>query len=65
MARRQTASPAHYAPPAMTWVAVIFTPVVLPSPGGTYWIFGRRLARPAIPAGATGTGIAGTEVAGT
>lgn len=30
----------------MTWVAVIFTPIVLIYQGWTYWVFRRRLTRP-------------------
>ncbi|GAA0927678.1 cytochrome d ubiquinol oxidase subunit II [Kribbella koreensis] len=33
----------------MTWVAVIFTPVVLAYQGYTYWVFRRRLGRSDIP----------------
>ena len=29
----------------MTWVALIFTPVVLAYQGWTYWVFSRRLTR--------------------
>ncbi len=33
----------------MTWVAVIFTPIVLLYQGYTYWVFRRRLSRDDIP----------------
>jgi cytochrome d ubiquinol oxidase subunit II len=33
----------------MTWVAVIFTPIVLAYQGYTYWVFRRRLTRDDIP----------------
>jgi cytochrome d ubiquinol oxidase subunit II len=36
----------------MTWVAVIFTPVVLLYQGWTYWVFRKRLGRPDITAAA-------------
>jgi cytochrome d ubiquinol oxidase subunit II len=39
------ASSAHYTLLVMTWVAVIFTPVVLAYQGWTYWIFRKRLTR--------------------
>src|SRR5690606_22671740 len=35
----------------MTWVAVIFTPVVLAYQGWTYWVFRKRLTRQEVPAG--------------
>jgi cytochrome bd ubiquinol oxidase subunit II len=50
------ASSAHYALLVMTWVAVIFTPVVLLYQGWTYWIFRKRLTRPGIPAGPPSSG---------
>jgi cytochrome bd ubiquinol oxidase subunit II len=37
------ASSGHYALLVMTWVAVIFTPVVLLYQGWTYWVFRQRL----------------------
>jgi cytochrome d ubiquinol oxidase subunit II len=40
------ASSGHYALLVMTWVAVIFTPVVLLYQGWTYWVFRQRLTRP-------------------
>jgi cytochrome d ubiquinol oxidase subunit II len=39
------ASSAHYTLLVMTWVAAIFTPVVLLYQGWTYWIFRKRLTR--------------------
>jgi cytochrome d ubiquinol oxidase subunit II len=39
------ASSGHYALLVMTWVAVIFTPVVLLYQGWTYWVFRQRLTR--------------------
>jgi cytochrome bd ubiquinol oxidase subunit II len=37
------ASSSHYTLTVMTWVAVIFTPVVLAYQGWTYWVFRQRL----------------------
>ncbi|WP_216215256.1 cytochrome d ubiquinol oxidase subunit II [Amycolatopsis aidingensis] len=34
----------------MTWVAVVFTPVVLAYQGWTYWVFRKRIGRGTIPA---------------
>jgi hypothetical protein len=31
----------------MSWVALVFTPVVLAYQGWTYWVFRQRLAGPA------------------
>jgi cytochrome bd ubiquinol oxidase subunit II len=39
------ASSAHYTLVVMSWVAVIFTPVVLGYQGWTYWVFRQRLSR--------------------
>jgi cytochrome bd ubiquinol oxidase subunit II len=39
------ASSAHYTLTVMTWVALIFTPVVLAYQGWTYWVFRKRLTR--------------------
>jgi cytochrome d ubiquinol oxidase subunit II len=39
------ASSAHYTLVVMSWVAVIFTPVVLGYQGWTYWVFRKRLTR--------------------
>jgi cytochrome d ubiquinol oxidase subunit II len=46
------ASSAHYTLVVMSWVALIFTPVVLAYQGWTYWVFRKRLAGsgPATPA---------------
>jgi len=48
------ASSAHYTLVVMTWVALIFTPVVLAYQGWTYWVFRKRLAGPAPAAPVTG-----------
>ena len=37
------AASAHYTLAVMTWVAVIFTPVVIAYQGWTYWVFRQRL----------------------
>jgi len=39
------ASSSHYTLTVMTWVALIFTPVVLAYQGWTYWVFSKRLTR--------------------
>ncbi len=39
------ASSSHYTLTVMTWVALIFTPVVLAYQGWTYWVFRQRLSR--------------------
>ena len=39
------ASSAHYTLVVMSWVALIFTPVVLGYQGWTYWVFRKRLTR--------------------
>jgi len=39
------ASSSHYTLMVMTWVALIFTPVVLAYQGWTYWVFRKRLTR--------------------
>jgi cytochrome bd ubiquinol oxidase subunit II len=39
------ASSSHYTLAVMTWVALIFTPVVLAYQGWTYWVFRKRLTR--------------------
>jgi cytochrome bd ubiquinol oxidase subunit II len=39
------ASSSHYTLVVMTWVALIFTPVVLAYQGWTYWVFSQRLTR--------------------
>jgi cytochrome bd ubiquinol oxidase subunit II len=41
------ASSAHYTLVVMSWVALLFTPVVLAYQGWTYWVFRKRLAGPA------------------
>lgn len=48
------ASSTHYTLTVMTWVAVIFTPIVLLYQGYTYWVFRKRIGRPS-EAPATGT----------
>jgi cytochrome d ubiquinol oxidase subunit II len=40
------AASGHYTLMVMTWVAVIFTPVVLAYQGWTYWVFRKRLIAP-------------------
>ncbi len=40
------ASSTPYTLTVMTWVAAVFTPVVLAYQGWTYWVFRRRLTRP-------------------
>lgn len=55
------AASSHYTLTVMTWVAVIFTPVVLAYQGWTYWVFRKRIAvhhippssAPAVPSTAT------------
>jgi len=39
------ASSSHYTLTVMTWVALVFTPVVLAYQGWTYWVFRKRLTR--------------------
>jgi cytochrome bd ubiquinol oxidase subunit II len=39
------ASSAHYTLVVMSWVAIIFTPVVLAYQSWTYWVFRKRLSR--------------------
>jgi len=41
------ASSAHYTLVVMSWVALLFTPVVLGYQGWTYWVFRKRLSGPA------------------
>jgi cytochrome d ubiquinol oxidase subunit II len=41
------ASSAHYTLVVMSWVALVFTPVVLAYQGWTYWVFRKRLSGPA------------------
>jgi cytochrome d ubiquinol oxidase subunit II len=43
------AASTHYTLTVMTWVAVVFTPVVLAYQGWTYWVFRKRLTRTVIP----------------
>ncbi|MGZ4624962.1 MAG: cytochrome d ubiquinol oxidase subunit II [Kineosporiaceae bacterium] len=45
------ASSSHYTLTVMTWVAVIFTPLVLAYQGWTFWVFRHRLSTRNIPAG--------------
>ncbi len=47
-------SSSHYTLVVMTWVAVIFTPVVLAYQAWTYWVFRKRLTAPAVSAGPAG-----------
>jgi cytochrome d ubiquinol oxidase subunit II len=58
------ASSSHYTLMVMTWVAVIFTPVVLAYQGWTYWVMRQRLSTadfPATPASAVRGAPAGHE----
>ena len=56
------ASSAHYTLVVMSWVAIIFTPVVLAYQGWTYWVFRKRLTRSDIvPSGHTPPPVTGTE----
>jgi cytochrome d ubiquinol oxidase subunit II len=48
------ASSAHYTLVVMSWVALLFTPVVLAYQGWTYWVFRKRLAGPAAAPPAAG-----------
>lgn len=51
------ASSAAYTLTVMTWVAVIFTPIVLLYQGWTYWVFRRRVTSPpSVPAPAAEPG---------
>ena len=43
------ASATHYTLTVMTWVAVVFTPVVLLYQGWTYWVFRKRISTRHIP----------------
>ncbi len=43
------ASSTHYTLVIMTWVAVVFTPLVLLYQGWTYWVFRRRIAVEHLP----------------
>jgi cytochrome d ubiquinol oxidase subunit II len=43
------ASSTHYTLVIMTWVAVVFTPLVLLYQGWTYWVFRRRIAVDHLP----------------
>lgn len=49
------AASGHYTLTVMTWVAVIFTPVVLAYQGWTYWVFRQRLTSVETPAPSLGT----------
>ena len=56
------AAATDYTLTVMTWVALVFTPIVLGYQSWTYWVFRRRIstrhipaATPATPAGSTGT----------
>jgi cytochrome d ubiquinol oxidase subunit II len=54
------ASATGYTLEIMTWVAVIFTPIVLIYQGWTYWIFRRRIGTHHIPASTPSTAGAGS-----
>jgi cytochrome bd ubiquinol oxidase subunit II len=47
----------------MTWVAVLFTPVVLGYQGWTYWVFRRRIGVQHIPAVRTAPGAGAPQAA--
>ncbi|MEP7089267.1 MAG: cytochrome d ubiquinol oxidase subunit II [Nocardioidaceae bacterium] len=49
------ASATQYTLTVMTWVAVIFTPIVLVYQGWTYWVFRKRISTHHIPGGRSGT----------
>ena len=51
------ASSAHYTLAVMTWVAVIFTPVVLAYQAWTYWVFRKRLTVTDFSVSSAGAGI--------
>jgi cytochrome d ubiquinol oxidase subunit II len=53
------ASSTHYTLTVMTWVAVLFTPVVLAYQAWTYWVFRRRLTREVIVPDAPAAGSGG------
>jgi cytochrome d ubiquinol oxidase subunit II len=44
------ASSSHYTLEIMTWVAVVFTPLVLLYQGWTYWVFRARISTEGLPA---------------
>jgi cytochrome d ubiquinol oxidase subunit II len=50
------ASSTHYTLTVMTWVALIFTPIVLAYQGWTYWVFRKRIRRGDVEASAEGGG---------
>ncbi len=52
------AASGHYTLTVMTWVAVIFTPIVLGYQGWTYWVFRKRLITPPAAAVPPATGSA-------
>jgi cytochrome d ubiquinol oxidase subunit II len=43
------ASSSHYTLTIMTWVAVVFTPIVLLYQSWTYWVFRRRISVDVMP----------------
>ena len=43
------ASSSHYTLTVMTWVALLFTPVVLAYQGWTYWVFRHRVGGTPMP----------------
>ena len=43
------ASSSHYTLTVMTWVALLFTPVVLAYRDWTYWVFRRRVGGTSLP----------------
>ena len=58
------ASATDYTLTIMTWVAVIFTPLVLLYQGWTYWVFRRRISVHHIPTAALAAGSGQAERAG-
>ena len=48
--KNENAASTPYTLKIMTWVAAVFTPIVLAYQGWTYWVFRRRLGVTDIPA---------------
>ena len=57
------ASSAHYTLVVMSWVAIIFTPIVLGYQGWTYWVFRKRLTSSDIPITPAAPPVTGPEPA--
>lgn len=47
----ENAASSTYTLTIMSWVALVFVPLVLAYQGFTYWIFRKRVSRESIPAG--------------